>query len=1458
MSREPIAIIGMGCRFAQADGIDAYWRILTDGIDVVGPRPEERSEAGQGAWDGLPREGGFLQGIDRFDATFFQLSPREASQLDPQHRLLLEVCWETFEHAGVIPEALHDRRVGVFVGMASNDYEALQQRRGKLDPHAVRGGARSGASGCISRAFGLEGPSFTADAAGASSLLGVHLACQSLWAGEVSLALAAGANLVLLPEHSLGTLRAGLLSPEGRCKFADETADGYARSEGIGAVLLKPLSAAQRDGDPIHAVILGSAVDHDGGRGHGLHATPSQAAQESLLRAAYAHADVAPTSVRYIEACGAGASASDAVELGAIAAVLGQGRAADAPVYVGSVKSNLGHTEGCAGLAGLIKAALCLQHGTIPESLHVQQPTSQVAWEKVPVRVPVVSTPWPEHDGPARAGVSAFGLSGTKVHVVLEAAPAAAATAHAHASTESEASSQTKASTESEAGTTVGTEHLLTFSARSPEALQARVAAFHEWLRALEREDEERFRDVCATALYRRTHHEERFSLVARSAADARAQLGAYLAAERRVSVVRRKVLPVGARRAVFVCTGNGSQWAGMGRELLRTERVFRDALGACDEAMRRYLDVGSLLELIEADAKDPRLTRTDVIQAMIFALQVAVARWWHHTGVTPAAVVGHSMGEVPAAHIAGALDLDDAVRVVCESNKLLMRAAGKGGMLAVGLSPEQAQGLLRGLEDRVSVAVISAPTSIVLSGDRATLDALATELQQREVFCRALAVDVAFHSPHMAPLLDEYRVALEGLRPRSTSIPMLSSVHGAWIEGEDLGAAYWCRVLGEPVRFAGAMETLLSDGHEMFVEISPHPLMTGAIRQCGEALGRAPTALGSLQRNAGERASLLTTAGHLHAAGLSLDWSALTPPPSRVVSLPPYPWQRTRHWFEHDEARALVAQHASHPLEPSLTRERTERSSEQAATADPPAHLEPEIRAELLSAPLEERRARVEALLQKQLAHVLGVAPEAIDPTVRLSDKGLDSLMALELRKAIERDVGLLVPIARLLQGPSVVTLAGWVVEHLESPEHAASSAATPESDRTLDPDIQPPSGEASSTMRAVLLTGATGFLGPFLLRELLERTDATVHCLVRARDERGAAARLEQALRERDCWDEALWKRVVPVVGDLEAPRLGIADALYARLAGEIDAIVHNGAAVNFLYGYTELRASNVLGTREILLLATTQRLKRVHHVSTLAVFPMLGHTETIAEDEPLTRPAERSVSGYGESKRVAEQVMEIARARGIPVTIYRAGFVTGDSRTGYLNADDILSRFARACVDLGAVPALNRSVRVTPADYVSAALVQLARSPASVNRTYHLLNPEASAFDWVCDSVRARGYPLDEVSTDEWLRRALADARSRAESPAAPLRTVLALLSGALIDASRVVFDTRDAVHALADTGVRCPPIDVALIDRYVDFAVRTGVLPPPSSPARSVRVSKDTRPPQASTKSVATIV
>jgi phthiocerol/phenolphthiocerol synthesis type-I polyketide synthase B len=875
----PVAIIGIGCRFpGGVSDAAGFWRLLETGRDAVGEIPPDRMDVAR-YFDPKPatpgrmatRWGGFLDGLDLLDADFFSLSPREAERLDPQQRLLLETAWEALEDAGQDLARLDARRCGVFVGQWISDFEArLFADPAGLDFQMTTGSGRYAASGRLSYALGFRGPSLTVDTACSSSLAAIHLALRSIRAGESRVAVAGGVNVILMPHINIAYSQSGMMAADGRCKFGDGAGDGYVRSEGAGLVVLKPLADAIADGDRVYAVVRGSALNNDG-RGSGSMGTPSRLGQEELLRAAYADAGLSPGSVGYVEAHGTGTRVGDPVELAALGAVLKEGRAPGQPVYVGSVKTNIGHTEGAAGVAGLIKTALALRAGAIPASLHCRTPNPVVPWAETPCTIPGALLPW-DDDAGRIAGVSGFGIGGTNGHIVLQAAAP---------------------TTPGQARPVERAAAMLPLSARSPAALRALAGLYADRLHGA---DAAALGDLCRNAALRRTALDHRAVFVAESA-EAMAERLRQFAAGEAVAAAASGVVQAGEPpRIAFLLPGQGAQWIGMGRQLLAREPAFRAALERCEAAAARFVPWSIIGQLeLEPDAEDFQLDRIDVIQPVLVALAIAYAAWLRAIGVAPDAVVGHSMGEVAAACIAGVLDLDRAMQIICRRSALMRRVSGQGAMALVELPMDAIRSRLAGREEEVAFAASNGPRASVISGRPDAVGDVMAELAAEGVFTRLVKVDVASHSPQMAPLAVALRDELAGLEPGGAMVPLYSTVLGRRAEGAEFGRAYWARNMREPVLFSQAVRQMADDGIGVFLELGAHPVLLPSVQQTEPAA----VTIACGRRDMPEVASLLAALGALWVAGVALDWRLIMGEGGQTIDLPLYPWQRERHWAE-------------------------------------------------------------------------------------------------------------------------------------------------------------------------------------------------------------------------------------------------------------------------------------------------------------------------------------------------------------------------------------------------------------------------------------------------------------------------------------------------------------------------------------------------------------------------------
>ncbi|MBQ6642140.1 MAG: SDR family NAD(P)-dependent oxidoreductase, partial [Saccharopolyspora sp.] len=885
---EPIAIVGMGCRFpGGATTPEQLWRLLLDGADVTSQMPADRGWDADGLYDPDPERagrtysvrGGFLDDPAGFDAGFFGISPREAQAMDPQQRLLLETGWEALERAGIAPERLRGSATGTFIGASHQGYSASAFGIGDgTEGQFITGAAASVLSGRIAYLLGLGGPAVTVDTACSASLVALHLAAQSLRSGESELALAGGSTVLSGPQDFLGFSRLGALSVDGRCKAFADGADGMSLAEGVGVVVLERLSEARRNGHPVLAVLRGSATNQDGAS-NGLTA-PNGPAQQRVIRQAMANAGLGPSDVDAVEAHGTGTALGDPIEAQALQATYGTGR--DEPLRLGSLKSNIGHTQATAGIAGVIKMVLALRNGTLPKTLHAETPSAHVDWSGGELELLTAARQWPESDRPRRAAVSAFGISGTNAHVILE---------------------QAVPDEQEQAGPASG---IAPVHEVLPWALSARSeAALREQARRLPLDA-----DPAGTGLAllttRGTFEHRAVVLGAgepvagepdEGREEFRGGLAALAAGAGAANLVQGT--DCGGTGPVFVFPGQGSQWPGMGRELLATSAVFAAKIDDCERALAPFVDF-SLRAVLSGEVPEDVAERVDVVQPALFAMMVALTEVWRAHGTEPRAVIGHSQGEIAAAHVAGALSLEDAARVVALRSKALLALAGQGGMVSLATSAERAVELIEPHEGRIALAAVNGPSAVVVSGEPDALAALIAECEGRAVRARTVAVDYASHGPHVEQVREELADTLAAISPRPATVPFYSTVTGQRIDTAELTADYWYTNLRHTVRMEEATRALLGDGHRVFVETSAHPVLANAISETVDESCPDPIAvLGTLRRDDGGPRRLLVSLAEAWTHGAPVDLTTLfTGDPGGVVELPTYPFQHRRYWL--------------------------------------------------------------------------------------------------------------------------------------------------------------------------------------------------------------------------------------------------------------------------------------------------------------------------------------------------------------------------------------------------------------------------------------------------------------------------------------------------------------------------------------------------------------------------------
>ncbi len=899
---EPLAIIGIGCRYAGgANDPESFWKLLLSGVDAVSEIPSDRWNLKR-FYDPDPakpgkiytREGGFLkQRIDEFDALFFGIAPREAECMDPQQRLLLETSWEALEDAGIPVESIAGTNTGVFIGAFTLDHKLTQMgstNRNFITTHTAIGSTMTILSNRISYMLDLHGPSMSLDTACSSSLVATHLGCQAIWRGECDMALVGGVNIMSRPEYPVAMCKGGFLAPDGRSKSFDERANGYGRGEGAGIVVLKPLSAALKDGDFIYALVRGTGVNQDG-RTNGI-TVPNPEAQAALIRKVCDTYAIDPQKIYYFEAHGTGTPVGDPLEAQALGSVVGQGRSKKNACLIGSVKSTIGHTEAAAGVAGMIKAALCLSHRQVPPQANLRKPNPNIPFDDLGLRLPRKLEKLAPKAAQIFAGINSFGYGGTNAHVILENAPA---------KPDLNASKILK----NEAP------YILPLSARSENGLTALAQL---WLDRFTEHNPQSLDDLCYSASCRRSHHHYRAAIVGNTFTEMRTQLDQFVAQGTGEWLATGKIIESEIKKPVFVYTGMGPQWWAMGRELYAKESVFKEAVDHCD-ALFYKLSGWSILSEMLAEEEKSRISETIIAQPANFVLQVGLTALLRVHGIEPAAIVGHSVGEVTAAYISGVLTLEEAIKVSYYRSHIQSKAAGQGQMLAVGIDLEKCRELLELTENTVSVAAVNSPNSITLAGESGSLQALSTYLTAANAFNRFLKVEVAYHSHFMDRLKPEVREKLADLKPSLPDIPLYSTVTGDLVNAVAYDAEYWCDNIREPVYFAQAMEGLLRDGHRIFLEIGPHPVLSTAIRECCSEKKVSVQNVATMKRGAPEQLTFKLGLASLYTSGYDLDWERMYADEAHYVKLPTYPWQREVYWHEQHDSLSDRFSNPAHPL---------------------------------------------------------------------------------------------------------------------------------------------------------------------------------------------------------------------------------------------------------------------------------------------------------------------------------------------------------------------------------------------------------------------------------------------------------------------------------------------------------------------------------------------------------------
>ncbi|MCZ2392966.1 MAG: SDR family NAD(P)-dependent oxidoreductase [Chitinophagales bacterium] len=879
-SQEPIAIIGIGCRYSGGiNNLEDFWKVLIEKKSTLHDVPLDRFTHGDNLFDPdrgyrkiVSKRGGWLNNLKEFDAKFFKISPREAEKVDPHQRLMLEVTYEALEDAGLKLEDVWGTRTGVYAGMWSSDFEhILTQSKDDIDVYSTTGSGRYGAAGRLAYFFNLQGPTFTLDTACSTSLVAIHLACQSLHLRESDMSVCSAANLILDPFISIGYSRSRLLSDYGKCRFGAKDASGYVRTEGAATVILKRLSDAQRDGDFIYGVIPGSACNSDG-QSHKHMMAPSAITQEIMIKDALSRAHIAPQLVQYVEAHGTGTKAGDPAEIASISGALSEGRNPEDIFYVGSIKTNLGHTEAASGVAGLIKVLLSIQHRTIPGNLYAdEEKNPYIQWDNLSLRIPSEAIAWPHPERPLLAGLNSFGISGTNAHVVIQEAPQ---------SDKSKPSFKRKY-------------NILPVSAANEKALQEYCKLYLPLFEKVQ--SDEGFLNLVKNIAIRKADLAQRAAIIFQDKKDVIVGLQSIISGKYADNVL------IGyseeKKRTALVFPGQGAQWNQMGKDLYSSEPVFKNAIDEFAFACQPYIS-GSLLDELFSD---DGLKEIDTIQPALLAVEIALAKWWFSIGLDFKAVMGHSMGEIGAAYLAGVISIDVAAAIICTRSQLMKTTSGQGAMAYIALPPSVVSEQFKGREAEIGIGVNNSPSSCVISGTNNIVDEICLHFENEGAFVRKIKVDVASHSPQMYPLTEPLKTKIEAMEAMSSELEVFSTVYARNVDGKELNSAYWALNLSQTVRFSETVQFMIQDGYGLFVEVSPHPTLLQALQENAESLQSEIVTVGSMEREKDNQLILMQQVATYFANGGRVSWKKLYDLNFEKILLPAYPWQRVKYWVEEE-----------------------------------------------------------------------------------------------------------------------------------------------------------------------------------------------------------------------------------------------------------------------------------------------------------------------------------------------------------------------------------------------------------------------------------------------------------------------------------------------------------------------------------------------------------------------------
>lgn len=1395
-----VAIIGMSIRFPGAKNTDEFWKNLCNGVESItffndeelkqsGVQPEIYTNPN------YVRAKSIIDDIEYFDAKYFNISPKEAELMDPQHRLFLECSCEALEMSGYCSDK-YDGRIGVYGGVSENTYFIFNLLShmgklidlGKLQTTIVND--KDYLCTRVSYKLNLKGPSLTVQTSCSTALVNVHLACQSLLSGECDMALAGAASISIPQKVGYMYKEGGIYSPDGHCRAFDNAAKGTAFGDGVGVIVLKRLQDALTDGDTIQAVIKGTAINNDGGIKLGYTA-PSIDGQANVISEAMFLAGVEPQTIDYIETHGTGTSLGDPIEFEALKKVFQKSETnmGKKKCILGAVKTNIGHLNTVSGMAGLIKTVLILRNKKVPPTIHFNKPNHNIDLDNSPFYINRDIIELNKNKFPHQAGVSSFGVGGTNAHIVLEEAP------------------------ESENFKNAKQEYLICLSAKTRSALDKMTNNLVNYLKLRPNSN---LADVAYTLQIGRKDFVFRRAVICQNVFEVIEKLENY---GRLQNEKAQQNDELSGKFNVFMFPGQGSQYVNMGRGLYENFPFFRKQFNYCANLFKSYLDtdIQDIVYPKEKNIKEAskQIIRTEIAQPVLFSIEYSLSKLLIKFGIYPKAMIGHSVGEYVAACLAEVFSLKDAIKLVSVRGKL-MQSLPCGAMLAVPMSETKMRKILQ--DKKLSLAAVNGPSMCVVSGEIGTVNELKKQLVEKGFNCRLLQTSHAFHSKMQKPIIIPFLNVIKDVVLNQPKIPYISNLTGDWIKGDEVrNPSYWVRHLIETVQFEEGIIELSKQGNYSFMEIGPGNSLSTFVRQI---LGRnfKNTSILPTMRHPKEDipdiSYLLTVLGKQWVLGNKIEWTSYYLNEQRKhIPLPTYPFEKKRFWVEQDKKTNLGKNILKDSNQPNKSFN--------------------------LNNSRDGLLDKLRQVISNIYTEVLGVGEFGLNDS--FFSLGGNSLIAAQLISKINSACKVKLPLKILFESPAVEGIAQEAYSILQKSNiniEGASELGISKKDIKLDSTMFSnikyfKLGETNQ----IFLTGSTGFVGVYVLNELLKKTKSNIYCLVRCTDLQAGKNRIKEKMKKYLLWDENKSSRIIPIKGDLTEPLLGLSKGDFQKLADTIDVIYHLGAQVNWVYPYSELRNTNVLGTREIIRLASSSKVKPIHFVSSVAVFdsPDLSSDQVLYENTKI-EGLNRFSTGYAESKWASEKLLLIANSMGVPVKIYRPAYVVGDSSTGICNTNDFIFRMIKGCIQLGIAPDLNLYVNITPVSYVARTIVFLSNKKNIPDGIFHLTNPSYLTWKKVVCWISSYGYSLKLVQANQWtikLRDVVEESHDNALKPFLFYFSPNTA-SSRNVEVNKVhgkYYDCRNTLSNLKDTHIACPPINNDLFLKYISYLIKTRFLNPP---------------------------